>query len=234
MMSLNLTASSRSLNIRSPSWRRKSKRKIKLSQLSILTTECQSRKLTWLKSSWMLKRRNSRRHRKQLKRRNRRLWSWRISSRIQLLSMNSPRKSTRRLSMSVTFWELNWSVETMSLLFCTRRSKFFRLHLPRENYSIKNVLRISSCLSSVSEISSASFALSKPKPLRSEILEKSVWDFNPSLWLRSCKSRRFQKSWRTLSTITDGANLKALTLTPGNCCKRSKLFRRGWSRRPRR
>ena len=48
-------------------------------------------------------------------------------------------------------------------------------------------------------------------------------NFTLKLWVRSLKIH-----W----TTTDGANLKELTQTPGKCYRRSKLFKKGWSRRP--
>jgi len=148
--------------------------------------------------------------------------------------MRSSRRTTRMSSMSVTSSEPSLSVETMSLLSFTKRSRSFSLLLLRVRCSIKSAWKTSAFSSLRLPTWRASCVLSSHRLHRLETLERKSTTCNSNCWPSVSKLRLSQKSLRIPWTITDGESSRVPTQIPGRCSRRSRHSRSVSLRRPRR
>jgi len=116
----------------------------------------------------------------------------------------------------------------------TRRSRFCRVLWPEVKSSTLKDWRTSDCLSSRLETTRVSLESSSPRLLKFPTLEKRSTTCNSNCWLKDSRLKPCLRNLRTLWTLIDGEDWKELTQTPGKCSKRSKPFKRDWSRRPKR
>lgn len=157
--------------------------------------------------------------------------NWTTSSKKLMMRMKDWRKLTKTPLTKEIFSEHSLSEEMMSLLFCTKRSRFFKISLQLERFNIKKDLKILDFWSSrlvTIRVSSESWNLKLPKSRISE-MKSSI--FKNKLLKRNSKLKLCLRSLRIHWIFTDGESLKALILIPGKCSKRFKLFKEDSSRK---
>jgi hypothetical protein len=115
-----------------------------------------------------------------------------------------------------------------------KKSRFFRALYQRVRSNTTSVSRISACSSSKLVISLVNSKLLRLKLHRLMSLKKKLSLSINNFLTKDFKSKLFPRSLRIPSTTTDGENLKELTLTLGNSCRRFKLYRNASSRRQKR